>query len=76
MYDFPSYGFPRTEAFVIQEEFHHVRAYFINGGTTLTSEEEDVIEALLAIGFFPGHSFGISATTSIRRTSSNRKYDF
>lgn len=38
---------------MIQEEFHHVRAYFINGGTTLTSEEEDVIEALLAIGFFP-----------------------
>ena len=37
---------------MIQEEFHHVRAYFINGGTTLTSEEEDGIEALLAIGFF------------------------
>ena len=34
---------------MIQEAFHHVRAYFINGGTALTSEEEDVIEALLAL---------------------------
>lgn len=34
---------------MIQEASHHVRAYFINGGSSFTSEEEDGIEALLAL---------------------------